>query len=179
MNLKICRLCKEEKETSQFHKCSRHKAGYNSYCKICQNRKTRERYKNNLVLYEIEKKRQLIKQRKKYGIPLDLKVGDARKTSLTCRHYDGNGYAIISRKGHPNARKDHRIKEHIWVMSEHLGRPIRKGETIHHINGIRDDNRIENLELWSTKHCAGQRVEDRIKFYIEFLNEYGYNVTKR
>ena len=43
---------------------------------------------------------------------------------------------------------------------------------------IRDDNRIENLELWCKAQPAGQRVEDRITYYIEFLNTYGYKVAK-
>ncbi len=62
-------------------------------------------------------------------------------------------------------------------MMKHIGRKLYKHENVHHINGIRDDNRIENLELWSTKQPYGQRVEDKIAFCKEFLSDYGYNVT--
>lgn len=81
-------------------------------------------------------------------------------------------YKTIRRAGHPNARADGKILEHVYVMSEHLGRPIRPEETIHHRNCIRDDNRVENLELWSKNHPPGGRVIDKLAWAIEILQEY-------
>lgn len=67
--------------------------------------------------------------------------------------------------------------EHVLIMSKQLGRILTKEETVHHINGKRDDNRIENLELWSSSHPPGQRVVDKIKWAYEILSLYETQTT--
>ena len=64
------------------------------------------------------------------------------------------------------------VPEHRYVMEQHLGRPLLKNEVVHHLNGIRDDNKIENLELWTKAHPYGKRVSDMIKFCKDFLAQY-------
>lgn len=85
---------------------------------------------------------------------------------------DKFGYVQIWMPKHPNAKLAGYIHEHRLVMSNQLKRPLLKHESVHHKNGNRQDNRIENLELWSTMQPAGQRVSDKIKYAKEILSIY-------
>jgi len=82
------------------------------------------------------------------------------------------GYVYIYKPDHPNAYKAGYVLEHIDVMSEILGRPLDKGETVHHKNGIKNDNRPENLELWASGHPYGQRVSDLLVWAKEIIAKY-------
>lgn len=76
------------------------------------------------------------------------------------RWRDGDGYMQVKL---PDGRV---IGEHRAVMEQHLGRRLVRGETVHHINGVRHDNRLENLELWFSPQPYGQRVEDLLRYAI-------------
>jgi hypothetical protein len=108
------------------------------------------------------------------------KYGDAllgRK--VTGRTLKSDGYVALSGYyDHPNADKAGIILEHRFVMATHLNRALLPGENVHHKNGIRDDNDISNLELWSTSQPSGQRVEDKTAWTVEWLQTYAPELLK-
>ena len=73
------------------------------------------------------------------------------------RRIDPNGYVLVYAPEH-SSRESGQAFEHRVVMAKHLGRLVREDESVHHINGIRDDNRIENLQLRQGKHGRGTRM---------------------
>ncbi len=84
------------------------------------------------------------------------------------RHKDDRGYIRV----HAKHSLSDSVMEHRHIMATHLGRPLVPGEEVHHRNGIRHDNRIENLQLFAKQHGSGQSVEDLIIWAEECLRRY-------
>ncbi len=82
------------------------------------------------------------------------------------------GYIMVRAPGHPRATSGPYVFEHILVAEDLLGRYLHDGETVHHRNGVRDDNRPENLELWTTPQPSGIRVSDAIGWAYALLEQY-------
>lgn len=69
-----------------------------------------------------------------------------------------NGYIEIKCENHPFATRHGYVREHRLVMEKHLNRFLRSEEVVHHKNGIKDDNRVDNLELF-TNHSEHMKHE--------------------
>jgi len=80
--------------------------------------------------------------------------------------WEQDGYMVQIHNG--RAQGVHRI-----VMEAHLGRELLPGENVHHLNGVRDDNRIENLELWDKPQPYGIRATDALAWAREIIELYG------
>lgn len=106
---------------------------------------------------------------KRFGDPLKISRNGFEGELIPGKPSSGwleNGYRYVCINGQ-------KIREHRYVMEQHLGRSLLKDETVHHKNGNRADNRLENLELWSSRQPYGQRVEDKVKWAREILALYG------
>ncbi len=82
------------------------------------------------------------------------------------RHRHSHGYVLIYAPEHPRGSRRY-VYEHILVVEKNIGRFLKQPEEVHHINGIKNDNRIENLKLCAThkehmRYEQGYELRERI-----------------
>lgn len=110
---------------------------------------------------------QTIESREKIAASLRGKKGPASRAWKGGRFVSAKGYAFVYAPDHPKAYRGYYVAEHRLVMEAELGRYLLQTETVHHKNGVRNDNRLENLELWTKAQPYGCRVDDLVEFVIE------------
>lgn len=99
---------------------------------------------------------------------------DVRKNAKRADWVSKDGYVMTRNYPNPHKTKSGIVPRsvHRVVMEHMLGRELLPTETVHHINGIRTDNRPANLELWSTRHPRGQRIPDILDFAFDMIKNY-------
>lgn len=109
----------------------------------------------------------------KCKVEAQMKAAHERfKSGAYGRHIKRNGYVWISVPALANGGVKREMLEHRYVMEQHLGRALQPGETIHHRDGDRQNNKIENLELHVSNHGPGQEIHDVIAWCIAMLRRY-------
>ena len=86
---------------------------------------------------------------------------------------DAGGYTRVKIFSNGSNNKEDWPLEHRIIMERHIKRPLQKHELVHHKNGVKTDNRIENLELCTWSQPPGQRVADKLKWARELIAKYG------
>ena len=125
------------------------------------------------ITEEGKKKISLIHKGKKLSKETKHKISEAHKGEKNYNWKGGRfktdtGYIFISKYGHPFPCYIHYVLEHRLVMEKHLDRYLNSKEVVHHINGIRDDNRLENLQLFKND-------SEHMKFHFPKGSLFGAN----
>ena len=176
---KVCRTCETLKDYRSYYKAAGNTDGYENQCKPCKNGSLDPEYRRKYVRDWRAKK----KSQGHYGTCVGCKTNLGRNEGKKGK--SSNGYCIKCNVGevHQSWRGGYVNQDgyivvskgqlqHRYIMEKHLNRKLYKDENVHHINGVRDDNRIENLELWSSSQPSGQRIADKIAWAKEILERY-------
>jgi len=167
------RPCSEEGCESQYYSgklCRKHYVLYKNAGKSSCDGPECSRAIDTLGLCRYHQRQKNVLKQPLTAIPVKSPRKRRRGIAQTVWRKDKDGYvqgSVLTVSG--GCRQ---ISQHRYVMEQYLGRELRGKENVHHLNGVRDDNRLENLELWSTSQPPGQRVSDKTSWALEWLREY-------
>ena len=99
-----------------------------------------------------------------------VRSGDQNGNWKGGRTYHKKGYVMERVSSHHSGNPY--VFQHILVMEAILGRPLYPEENVHHINGVKDDNREANLELWCKPQPSGIRASDALAWAQEIVRRY-------
>jgi hypothetical protein len=150
--LKTCSKCNQQKPLKDFRRCAAARDRRRSSCRACLSEWHKVTSKPDLCACGRSKTK------------ISFQCAECAKRKPEWR-VSKDGYVIKTVDGR-------QISQHREIMEQHLGRPLQRHENVHHKNGQRHDNRIENLELWSSSQPSGQRVEDKLAWARWFIAQY-------
>lgn len=128
-------------------------------CLYCDNKLSKQQVESRNSFCTRSCAKRYVSRERSYDNPYHKKIDDNGYVRLYFGTVDGQ---LIQRN----------ILEHRWIMEQFLGRPLEKHENVHHKNGVRNDNSLSNLELWSKSQPAGQRVVDKVVWAKQILEMY-------
>lgn len=155
------------------------------FCKVCNTQVTARRVYCTPCRDDILQARDHAKNLCECGAAKTRRAKQCRKCSRLARGPDHrcwrggrvqlkDGYVRVWAPGHPRCVNGRYVLEHIIAAESTLGRYLYPDERVHHKNKVRNDNRPENLELWSVGHPSGARAEDLLIWAREVTERYQY-----
>lgn len=141
------------------------------YYSSCTNEELVKMFPNRTLLGICKKARKIGLKRSAHSISANRSAGQRKRDFNHAPRYTAKGYKIIYAPDFHRADKNGMVLEHIYIFEKETGVEIPKGYCIHHINGKKDDNRIENLCMLSTSahtilHNSGKKFSDERKSNI-------------